>query len=421
MAGDRGRSAASQVFLALVATMSVVALLTAGILLLESQRSARAEAERVTQAVAQTIAHAPEVVEALAEDRDSATARLQPFATEVMADARVDFVTVMDVDGIRITHRDPDEIGRRYLGSIPARPEMLTEQFTGTLGPSLRTIVPVEADGALRGWVSVGVTVETVAASVLPRLAAAGGIGAALVAAGIVGAVLARRVTRRVAGDLPAGAIRDTLASAESLRTLGDALRAQTHEHGNRLHAAVALLELGRTDEAIELLSASAQQSQSLVDRVAARTAGDATVGALLLGKTAQAAERGVDLVVEIAPDAPASVLAPVDQVALVGNLLDNALDAAASAPAPRWVRVRLERAPDGDLIVEVVDSGSGVPEALRERVFERGFSTKPAGVEGRGVGLALARSVVESAGGTLEILPGTPTTFRVVLPTEAP
>jgi two-component system, CitB family, sensor kinase len=241
------------------------------------------------------------------------------------------------------------------------------------------------------------------------------------VAAGIVGAVLARRVTRRVAGDLPAGAIRDTLASAESLRTLGDALRAQTHEHGNRLHAAVALLELGRTDEAIELLSASAQQSQSLVDRVAARTAGDATVGALLLGKTAQAAERGVDLVVEIAPDAPASVLAPVDQVALVGNLLDNALDAAASAPAPRWVRVRLERAPDGDLIVEVVDSGSGVPEALRERVFERGFSTKPAGVEGRGVGLALARSVVESAGGTLEIVPGTPTTFRVVLPTEAP
>lgn len=421
MAGDRGRSAASQVFLALVATMSVVALLTAGILLLESQRSARAEAERVTQAVAQTIAHAPEVVEALAEDRDSATARLQPFATEVMADARVDFVTVMDVDGIRITHRDPDEIGRRYLGSIPARPEMLTEQFTGTLGPSLRTIVPVEADGALRGWVSVGVTVDTVAASVLPRLAAAGGIGAALVAAGIVGAVLARRVTRRVAGDLPAGAIRDTLASAESLRTLGDALRAQTHEHGNRLHAAVALLELGRTDEAIELLSASAQQSQSLVDRVAARTAGDATVGALLLGKTAQAAERGVDLVVEIAPDAPASVLAPVDQVALVGNLLDNALDAAASAPAPRWVRVRLERAPDGDLIVEVVDSGSGVPEALRERVFERGFSTKPAGVEGRGVGLALARSVVESAGGTLEIVPGTPTTFRVVLPTEAP
>ncbi|KZE90156.1 sensor histidine kinase [Microbacterium sp. TNHR37B] len=420
MARDRGRSAASQVFLALLATMSVVALLTAGILLLESQRSARAEAERVTQAVAQTIAHAPEVVRALAEDRDIATARLQPFAAAVMSDARVDFVTVMDVDGIRITHRDPDEIGRRYLGSIPPRPEMLTEQFTGTLGPSLRTIVPVEADGTLRGWVSVGVTVDTVAASVLPRLAAATGIGAALVAAGIVGAVLARRVTRRVAGDLPAGAIRDTLASAESLRTLGDALRAQTHEHGNRLHAAVALLELGRTDEAIELLSASAQQSQSLVDRVAARTAGDATVGALLLGKTAQAAERGIELVVEIAPDAPASVLAPVDQVALVGNLLDNALDAAASAPAPRWVRVRLERTVDDDLLVEVADSGPGVAEALRERVFERGFSTKPAGVEGRGVGLALARSVVESAGGTLELLPGAPTTFRVVLPTEA-
>lgn len=47
--------------------------------------------------------------------------------------------------------------------------------------------------------------------------------------------------------------MRDTLAAAASMRTLGEALRAQTHEHGNRMHTAVALLELGRTEEAISL------------------------------------------------------------------------------------------------------------------------------------------------------------------------
>lgn len=421
MRGPGGRSAASRVFLAMLAAVGAVALLISGLLILEGQRATRAEAERVTQAVAQSLAHAPNVAAALAAgDPVAATAQLQPFATQVMNDARVDFVTIMDTGGIRVTHRDPAQIGAHYLGTIPGRPETLTEQFTGTLGPSLRTIVPIESGGQLVGWVSVGVTLDTVGASLVPRLLAALGIGLALVAAGLVGALLARRMTRRVAGDRPARAIRDTLASAESMRTLGEALRAQTHEHGNRMHAAVALLELGRTAEAIDLLTASAHQSQSLVDQVAARAEGDPTVGALLLGKSAQAAERGVDLEVDVAPDAPHSLLPPIDQVALVGNLLDNALDAAASGPAPRWVRVRLARTAEDELLLEVADSGAGVPSGLHDRIFDRGFSTKPAGAEGRGVGLTLARAVVDEIGGSLVLDGGMPTTFRVVLPTEA-
>ncbi|CAI9391704.1 ATP-binding protein [Microbacterium sp. T2.11-28] len=420
MARGIGRSAASQVFIALSIAVVVTALLTSGLLLFEGQRSARAEAERVTHAVAQTLADSPEVRAALAADGARATPVLQPIATAVIDDAPVDFVTIMDADGTRATHPDPRQIGRTYLGTIPAAPVPLTEEFTGTLGPSLRTIAPVEQDGRLVGWVSVGVTVETVSAAIVPRLLAALGIGAALVIAGVAGALLARRFTRRLAGDLPAGEIRDTLAAAESMRTLGEALRAQTHEHGNRLHAAVALLELGRTEEAIDLLSASAQRSQSLVDQVTARSEGDPTVAALLLGKTAQAAERGVELTVDLDPGAPQSLLPPIDQVALVGNLLDNAVDAAAAGDAPRWVRVRLARTAEAELVLEISDSGPGIPAHLRSRVFERGFSTKPAGAEGRGVGLALARALVDDIGGSIVIAAHPPTTFRVVLPTEA-
>lgn len=418
MAERSGRSAASRVFIALVAAVVVVALLTAGLLLLEGQRAARAEAEHLTKAVAHTLARTPEVAAALAAGE--ASGELQPIAEAVMADADVDFVTIMVPDGTRVTHRDPAEIGNPYIGTIPSEPEALTEEFEGTLGPSIRTIVPIESGGDLVGWVSVGVTVGSIAASVLPRVLVALGIGAAVVAAGFAGALFARRATRSVTGDLPAGAIRDTLASAESLRTLGEALRAQTHEHGNRMHAAVSLLELGRTEEAIGILTESAQQSQALVDQVAARTGGDPTVGALLLGKASQALERGVEWAAEIDADAPGSLLTPIDQVALVGNLIDNALDAAGAGREPRWVRVGMARTADDELLLTVSDSGDGVPATLRDRIFERGFSTKPTDAVGRGVGLALVRAVVDDIGGSISLDEGVPTTFRVVLPTKA-
>lgn len=413
-----GRSAASRIFLWLAGAALVLALATAGLLVLEAQRTARAEAERVTQAVSATLADLEEVSTALAHSDDvTASQALQPMATAVMSDAGVDFVTIMDADGIRVTHRDPAQIGKRYIGTIPNTPTALTEEFSGTLGPSLRTIMPVEADGRLVGWVSVGVTIRTVTAQVVPRLLVVAAVGLVLVGAGLAGAVLARRATRLVAGDLPAGAIRDTLASAESMRTLGEALRAQTHEHGNRMHAAVALIELGRTDDAIGILTDSARQSQALVDQVAARTEGDPTVGALLLGKASQAMERGIDWSTDIAPDAPRSLLSPIDAVALVGNLIDNALDAAASGPAPRWVRVQMSRTAEDELLLTVSDSGDGPDEEVRARMFERGFSTKPAGSDGRGVGLALVRAVIDEIGGTITV-EISPTTFRVVLPT---
>ena len=408
-------SAASRVFVALLVAVVLVAAAVTGLLLSESQRAVRAEAERVTAAVAAALAASPDVGDALSAGPD-ATEMLQPVALRVIAESRVDFVTIMRPDGVRVTHRDPAQIGRPYIGTIPSSPIPLTEEFTGTLGASVRTIVPVVHDGAPVGWVSVGMTVGSISSAFLARLPVAAAIALAVVAAGVAGALLARRVTRRVTGDLPAGAVRDALSSYESLRTLGEALRAQTHEHGNRAHTAVALIELGRTDEAVQILTATSRRSQELIDQVNARRDGDPTVGALLLGKASQAAERGIDWTAEIAPDAPRSVLAPIDQVAVVGNLIDNALDAAAAGPAPRWVRVRI--APGGrGIALEVADSGPGIPDELRVRVFEHGFSTKPAGAEGRGVGLALVRSLVRDAGGTLRVDAGAPTTFRVDLP----
>lgn len=413
----RSRSAASHVFVVLLAAAVVVGVLAAVVLALQTQRASRAEAEQLTSALAQSIADSPSVVDALAEeDTDAASVALQPYAAAVVEHSSLDFITVMTTAGARVTHPDPDQLGARYLGTIPREPVALTEEFTGTLGPSIRTIIPVfTASGDSVGWVAAGVTVESIAESFLGRLPSAIGISALIVAAGSLGAFLARRYTRRIAGDLPAGRVRDAVASYESIRTLGEALRAQTHEHGNRMHTAIALLELGRTQEAIDILVETSQQSQSLVDQVTARADGDPTVGALLLGKASQAKERGIGWTALIDSEAPRSVLEPMDSIAVLGNLIDNALDAAAEG-AERWIRVEIGAIADGGVMLTVIDSGTGVPAAVRERIFEHGFSTKPAGAEGRGVGLSLVQAIVSDAGGTIEI-DDDPTTFRVRLP----
>lgn len=413
---DPERSAASRVFVLLLVTTVLLGILVAVFLVAEAQRAARAEAERVTAATASAIAASPLVSSALQTgDREAAARDLAPYAREVLTTADLDFVTVMTTDGVRVTHPEPDRIGERYLGTIPSSLRPLTEEFRGTLGPSVRTIVPVLADGHPVGWVAAGVTTETIAQTFVRRLPLSLALTGALVLLGVGGALLARRVTRRFAGDLPPGDVRDAVSSYESIRTLGEALRAQTHEHGNRMHTAVALMELGRTDEAIGILTDTARQSQSLVDQVTARRHGDPAVGALLLGKASQAKERGIEWRVHIAPDTPRTPLSAVDAVAVLGNLVDNAFDAAASAEE-RWVSVRLEPTADDGIFLEVADSGPGIPTELRERIFASGYSTKPAGAEGRGVGLALVRSVVADAGGSVVVL-GPPTTFRVLLP----
>jgi two-component system CitB family sensor kinase len=96
-----------------------------------------------------------------------------------------------------------------------------------------------------------------------------------------------------------------------------------------------------------------------------------------------------------------------------VGNLVDNALVAAEGSADPR-VAVRL-----ADGVLEVEDSGPGIPPEAADDVFEHGFSTKQARADRpRGIGLALVARIVRRLGGTVEVVPRDPgTLFRVSLP----
>ena len=128
----------------------------------------------------------------------------------------------------------------------------------------------------------------------------------------------------------------------ETMRTLSDALRAQTHEHANRLHTIVSLMELGRGTEALDFATKDLELSQRLTDDLVSSIE-EPVLGALIMGKAAEAHERGVELTLNTGGSTAVTGLAVQDLVAILGNLLDNAIDAAAEAPAPRLVELTVE------------------------------------------------------------------------------
>ncbi|MCL2552712.1 MAG: sensor histidine kinase [Actinomycetia bacterium] len=214
-----------------------------------------------------------------------------------------------------------------------------------------------------------------------------------------------------------------TLRDRTELETLGreldsthgllDALRAQDHEHANRLHTVLGLLELGLTDAAVDYVAEVADTHRASAEEVADRVHVP-LLSALLVGKAAIAAERGVALRISRATWLPDRVVDPRDLVTVLGNLIDNALDAAASTVE---VELRAERT---TLVLRVSDDGPGVQPELRERIFTEGWTTKKSPAHrGRGLGLALVRRLAERYGGMARVgaRAGGGAVFTVVLP----
>jgi two-component system CitB family sensor kinase len=211
------------------------------------------------------------------------------------------------------------------------------------------------------------------------------------------------------------------LRELDNARSVSEALRAQAHDFSNRLHTIAGLIELGRQEEAIQLTTESSSVSQELTESLLERV-GDPVLGALLLGKSAVAAERGIQF--RLTPDSRLDGDAghPRDLITVVGNLIDNALDAAAIASngGPRWVEVSIQKA-DGDVVIQVHDSGPGIGHGDLGRIFSEGYTTKLAGPGSRrGLGLALVQQVAARRGGEVTVINKGGALFTVRLPLTA-
>ncbi|MFI8537259.1 ATP-binding protein [Streptomyces aquilus] len=512
----------SQVLLMQLAIAAGVTVLATGLFLAPLSNQLDDQAMRRALAIAQTTAEQPQIAKDLQTTPYSADGPVQKEAERIRKATKAEYVVIMNKDGVRWSHTDPEEIGGK-VSTDPARAlagEEVMEIDEGTLGRSARGKVPLrDSDGNIIGAVSVGIAYDSVRARLIHAipglLAYAGG---ALAVGALAAWLISRRVQRQTRdlafsdisallaereamlhgiregvvaldrtgrvrllndeaqrllgiGDeavgrspdeaLGAGRTADVLAGRvtgtdlltvrgqrvlianrmptddggavatlrdrteleqlgrelDSTRGLIDALRAQDHEHANRMHTLLGLLELEMYDDAVEFVGEVVGDHRATAEQVTEKIK-DPLLAALLVGKATVAAERGVALWISDRTRLPDRLIDPRGIVTVVGNLVDNALDAVGGKPHAR-VEVEL-RAEGRTAVLRVRDTGPGIPAEQRELVFTEGWSTKEPPAHGkRGIGLSLVRRLAERQGGSAAVTEadGGGAEFVVVLP----
>ncbi|MDF2582976.1 MAG: ATP-binding protein [Mycobacterium sp.] len=486
-------SLAGQAIALQILVVALIVVAGSGLALLDARQDGDAAAEAQVLGIATALADSPSTAQAIVEG--NATATLQPVTELVRRHTDIAFITIMAPDRTRYTHTDPTQIGGRYLGNIePAlHGESFTEVYTGTLGPSIRAVVPVhDADGRVIGLVAAGILQQSLAQRWREQWALIAAVGLGALAVSLIGVWgIRRRLLRQTRGlrpdelrvmydhhdailhavseglivldragvvlvndearrllSLPPGpvsvadlpeflrvadpgvrdelhvtdervlvvnrakvpdsgsevvTVRDrtelqgALGELSSLQVLTDSLRAQAHESANKLHTVITMVEMGRPQDAVAVATKELELSQLLVDRLSEAVSEPALV-ALLLGKTAQADERGIALTVTEDTQLPSDVaLTGQELVTVLGNLIDNAMEAC-DRDDP-WVEVTVTQDAEA-LRITVADSGTGMDADVFTQAQRRGYSTK--NDDGHGIGLALVAQVVHRHGGTL-------------------
>ena len=415
------------------------------------------------------------------------------------------------MDRTRWSHPEPTRIGQPFVGDLGTAPAGVpfVQTFRGTLGPSIRSVVPVVDDGRVVAMVSVGITVDRVSDALRDRLLVLACVALALLTTGATGAwLLSRRLRRQthgmgeprsrgctstttpsctpcgkgcwsstppggcswrttrrvrllglpadhrdrapaelgltaslaarlVAGEVEpdevhlvgdrvlvvnqaparwAGRLLGSVATfrdhtelqavsseLDSVRGLAETLRTQNHESANRLHTVVSLIELGRSADAVEFAVGELHTAQRTRRPDPGRRRGTRRLRAPARQDGAGRAPRRRPRPRSGLSRGRRADCAGRDLVTVLGNLLDNAIDAVAGSPT-RTVRVRL-LADDQALELDVDDSGPGLPPEAANHAFERGWSTKgDAGGIGRGLGLALVAQVTRRHGGAVTV-----------------
>ena len=349
--------------------------------------------------------------------KDYSQAELCNYIDEIVEKlSGVDIVSIVDTRGIRIYHTHHSLINTKYDGKIPDfethKTGYYTEDDKGPSGPQRRTYSAVyDEDGNYQGFIMTirlkssmaQVTLTTVMLFLSVTLFA---IIVELIAAG----VLSKRIKKEFISFTE---------DFEGTKILVDSMRANNHDFTNKLHVILGLIQIGEYDKAVSYIQNISMIQKETISKVM-NNIENPSFAALIVGKIARASECDVRFILQDGLcykandiDVPSEAL-----VTITGNLIDNALDemnkSVKKYESVNELTLGVYTKP-GSLLITVKDTGNGIPEDIKDKIFEQGFSTKG---NGRGIGLYHTQQLIQSMGGhiSFETEAGRGTCFMVTL-----
>ncbi len=199
------------------------------------------------------------------------------------------------------------------------------------------------------------------------------------------------------------------------IKKLTSALRAQNHEFMNKLHTISGLIQLEEYDKAIDYISFISKERKE-ISGILSDKIKNAHVSGLLLAKYNKAAEAKISLLIhnDSSLTSIPKNLTEDEVCSIIGNLIENAIDELVKFENGKII-VKLNSDEDGLRII-VKDNGPGISKEIREKIFDRGVTTKEGN---RGLGLSILKEIVDSAGGRIRLLQDSGTTWDIFIPME--
>ncbi len=326
----------------------------------------------------------------------------------------VDIISIIGLDSIRKYHTHHNLINTKYHGTIPDfknhQNNYYTESNIGPSGPQLRTYAAVyDSQGNYSGFIMI-IRLKTSISAITTHILILFLI--VTLSAIIIEIAISGFFSRKIKKEFLA-----FTEDFEGTKFLVDSMRANNHDFTNKLHVILGLIQIGQYDKAVSYIQNISMIQRETISKVM-NSIENPSFAALIVGKIARSSECNVKFILNEGSclknediSIPSEAL-----VTITGNLIDNALDSMNKDTSKNEKELSLGiYTRPGELLIIVKDTGTGIPEEIKEKIFENGFSTKG---QGRGIGLYHVKQLVSSLGGTItvESQVGTGTCFMVNL-----
>lgn len=326
----------------------------------------------------------------------------------------VDIISIIGLDSIRKYHTHHNLINTKYHGTIPEfknhQNNYYTESNIGPSGPQLRTYAAVyDSQGDYSGFIMI-IRLKTSISAITTHILILFLI--VTLSAIIIEIAISGFFSRKIKKEFLA-----FTEDFEGTKFLVDSMRANNHDFTNKLHVILGLIQIGQYDKAVSYIQNISIIQRETISKVM-NSIENPSFAALIVGKIARSSECNVKFILNEGSclknediSIPSEAL-----VTITGNLIDNALDSMNKDTSKNEKELSLGiYTRPGELLIIVKDTGTGIPEEIKDKIFENGFSTKG---PGRGIGLYHTKQLVSSLGGTItvESQVGTGTCFMVNL-----